>query len=733
MAPLRPETRRLLAVLALSFMAASVAVAYNVGAVRGIPPKPQPAGLQIADAATHVAIDLPDVSVVNRRADGAIIAGLIQRTDYVGRLLVTPPLLEDMARRLGVPADQVGGLVRMTGNVPLALTEPDSERRAADIAESKNPYRIEVQSRPTTPILDIYAQAPSADAALKLADGAVAAANDWMRKQAAKEGIPQDRIIRLRQLGPARGGVINHKAPIVIGVITFITVFGIVAALLLGLVRLRTRRSAPLDPAAPRPEPTDDWPRTGRIVPWMLAVFIAVVYVVPFSAIQLNMSLPIDLKFDRLILPLVVIPWVLSLAAGGIAAPRLRLTRIHIAVAVFVGLAFLSVTLDARYLNNTQELMLSLKKLPLLVSYVSLFLVASSSVRRSEVPAFLNLMLGLAVICSLGMIVEYRFDTNIFYAWSDKLLPGFFTVSGILPGGAVDELGRRLVRGPAEVSLEAVTMLALALPIALVGLLHSKSRRPRLLYAFAAAALLAAMVATYRKSGLLAPVSIIVTLAYFRRRELLKLAPFGMALVLMISALSPGAMGSVISQFTRSDRSKVSTVSDRAADYDAVRPDVFSHIAFGRGWGSYNHESYRILDSEILHRTLEMGVLGLISFLMLAIMVVLSTRKTIALRHPRWSPPALVCAASAVAFIVVATLYDVLSFPHGTYAFLFLAGLATVVADPPPKPLRGVRRPGGSRTRLVRRRDGSPGSADPARRVRSAPEHAPAAAPRTGD
>ena len=67
------------------------------------------------------------------------------------------------------------------------------------------------------------------------------------------------------------------------------------------------------------------------------------------------------------------------------------------------------------------------------------------------------------------MIVEYRFGMNIFYSWSGQLLPGFFTVSGILPGGAVDELGRRLVRGPAEVSLEAVTMLALALPIAACG------------------------------------------------------------------------------------------------------------------------------------------------------------------------------------------------------------------------------------------------------------------------
>ena len=41
-------------------------------------------------------------------------------------------------------------------------------------------------------------------------------------------------------------------------------------------------------------------------------------------------------------------------------------------------------------------------------------------------------------------------------------------------------------------------------------------------------------------------------------------------------------------------RTAVGTVSDRTSDYDAIRPDVWSHLALGRGWGSYNHESYRI-------------------------------------------------------------------------------------------------------------------------------------------
>ena len=73
-------------------------------------------------------------------------------------------------------------------------------------------------------------------------------------------------------------------------------------------------------------------------------------------------------------------------------------------------------------------------------------------------------------------------------------------------------------------------MLSMALPIALVGLCNP-SWRGRILYGLAACALLAATFATFRKSALLAPVAVILTLAYFRRQELLKLAPLGLVLV----------------------------------------------------------------------------------------------------------------------------------------------------------------------------------------------------------
>jgi O-antigen ligase len=202
------------------------------------------------------------------------------------------------------------------------------------------------------------------------------------------------------------------------------------------------------------------------------------------------------------------------------------------------------------------------------------------------------------------------------------------------------------------------------------------------------------MFATQRKSALLAPVAVILTLAYFRRRELLSLAPLGLVLAVMIAAISPGAVHGVVGQFVRSDRSHVATVSDRTSDYDAIRPDLWSHLALGRGYGSYNHDTYRILDSEILTRTVETGVLGLVAFLLIPLSVVLAARKTVAGRDPRWAPPALTGVAAAVCFIVVSTLFDVTSVPHGTCTFLYIAGLVAVVVGPgealddPPRPER---------------------------------------------
>ena len=186
----------------------------------------------------------------------------------------------------------------------------------------------------------------------------------------------------------------------------------------------------------------------------------------------------------------------------------------------------MSLVLDARYLDHSLELDLSLKKLPLLAVLRVAVRDRRQRVRLAEVPAFLKLTLVLGVILALGMIWEYRFNRTCSTTGRTSCCPASFTV--VQDSRAVDEIGRRLVRGPAGVPLEAVTMLSLALPVAIVGLLRRGTARAAALRPRGVHPAGRGDVPTYRKSALLAPVAVVLTIAYFRRRELLELAPLGM-------------------------------------------------------------------------------------------------------------------------------------------------------------------------------------------------------------
>jgi O-Antigen ligase len=696
----RYARRRVAAALAISTFVGVVLAGFNSG-IGPFPPSDED-GLQVATATTHVVVDRPQgtPSAVFRRALPQDQQTGVKHAELLGRVMVSQPVLERVAEHCDVSGDEISGQARTTSNVPTAFAEPDSERRASEIRGSTAPYRIEVQGRPYTPVIDVFTQAPSAAQATCLADASSVALGDYLQQVANQRGVDVDGLAQLREIPGAPGAVVNGHAPLAIAMLTFLVAFALTCSALYGFIALRRRRlekpvrgpvavngtngngSAPTSGSENgSATPADDcWPRTTRVLPWMLAAFIAVLWLMPFNTINLDATLPIDLPLDRLILPVIAFAWLIALIAGGRGAPRVRMTWIHAALGAFFLVALLSVVLDAHYLNQTLELELALKKLATIFSYVLLFVIVASVIRRGEVHAFLTFTLVLAVICALGMIYEYRSGYNVFWEWSDKLMPGIFDVQRQLEvGPVVDSIGRRLVWGPAEVPLEAVAMLTFALTIGLVRLIDAKRWGQRALYAVATCILVAAVFATYRKSAFIAPAAVVLALAYYRRRDLLRLAPLGLAVLLTVMMLSPGALGSTFDQFLRSDRTELNTVSDRVADYDAVRPDVWSHLVFGRGWGSYNHETYRILDSEILLRLIETGVIGLVAFLLIGAAVLAVTRRPIAGRDQLAAPVALIGALCAVAFVVFAFLFDTLSFPHVPYIFLYITGLAAVV------------------------------------------------------
>jgi hypothetical protein len=739
-----PTRRKALvpAIVAISALIALVPAIWSVSKVSLLPPKIESRQLQTAGAITRVLVDFESSRIADRRETWPYFNALRVRTDLLAKLMATPPALRYVGQRAHIPAAEIAAVAPVTATVQSVLTEPGSEQRSREILLSTKPFRIEVQNRPEAPVLNIYTQAPSVAQAERLGNASVAGLRDYLRALASREGFDPDTQVQLNQLGRARGGVLNPGVNKKVAGLAYLLAFALSCSTLYALALLRKgsvtrnadseaglpaalasnsqRRSPPegggfgrsaaalaaVGPAEPLSIPwpgrggltggalplrpptfslrelvTDagDWPRTTRVLPWMIAIFIAMLWLVPFDSIELKASLPMDLKFDRLVLPFIVVTWLLALLAGARDAPRLRVTWIHIAAGAFVSVACLSVIIDAGDLSQALEIETSVKKLPLLMAYLSLFVIMASTVRRTEVGAFLKLTLGLAVLCALGMIWEYRFSFNIFFDWTGKVLPDLFTIQEF--GSGYDDAGRRLTHGPAAHPLVAVTMLSMALPLALVGIIQAREWRGRILYGAFACILMLGVLATQRKTAILAPVSVVLTLAYFRRRELLRMAPIGAVLLVVLVLVSPGTISPVTDQF-KPDRLGANNVSDRASDYDAIRPDVLTHLAFGRGYGSYQPIGHRILDSEVLVRIVEMGAVGLIAFILLPLSVVATGRSTITSRHPDWAPPVLAGVAVAIVFLVGAALFDSMSFPQVPYIFLCFAAFVVVVVRP---------------------------------------------------
>jgi O-antigen ligase len=424
--------------------------------------------------------------------------------------------------------------------------------------------------------------------------------------------------------------------------------------------------------AAARPL-RDDWPHTSRPAPWALAIFLAMVWLVPFDSISLPVSLPLDAKLDRPFLVLIGAVWVLSLV-GVKSVSRLRTSPVHWALLFLLLVAMASLVLNDTMIVRLNEMDLALRKLALLFSYALLFVIVASSIKASEVRNFTVFMVILAAITALGSIIEYRTDYNAFYNWISHLLP----VTPAAELGAVDSIGRKSVVGPTIHPLAVAMMMSLALPFAVVGFLTNSERRTKILYALAIGLMIGAALATQRKTSVVAPaVGMLVLLAY-RPRRILKLLPIGLVLGVAINVAAPGAVAGVTEQLKPKNLFGVLSTKDRQSDYGAIKPDVIQHPLLGRGYESYDQKKYRILDNQYLTLIVGSGVIGVLAYLSVFASILALAHRTIRSRDPERAPPAMAAAAAIASLVVGSMLLDTLALPQLPYLICFIGGLVVV-------------------------------------------------------
>jgi len=235
------ELARMRVALALSLLLAvfvALSVAYKVSV---LPPSLGPRSLEMGTASTRVMVDTSKSLVLDIRYGTGDFDSLTERAVLLGNLMASAPVREYIARRAHVPAEAIRATTPLTPDFPRPLAAEGEQKHTSDLLRSTDQYRLNIQANPTVPIIDVYAQAPSAKAAEQLANSAVDGLGDYLGVTArlqSKRFNGDDQPL-ISQLGRARGVVINNGVRLQVLLLTFGFVFALCCAVSLFVGRVR--------------------------------------------------------------------------------------------------------------------------------------------------------------------------------------------------------------------------------------------------------------------------------------------------------------------------------------------------------------------------------------------------------------------------------------------------------------------------------------------------------------
>jgi hypothetical protein len=424
----------------------------------------------------------------------------------------------------------------------------------------------------------------------------------------------------------------------------------------------------------------DNWPHTRRPLPWLVAGFLAMIFLVPFDSIIFKVHLPANATFDRVFLVVMIAVFIAERTVEARRSARRRLTPVEIAMLIFGGIALLSIVLNIDRIYQENQLSLAEKQLGQLIAYGAFFFVVVATIRVDEVRAFTRLVIALACLTALGVIYSSRTGNNIFFSLAATVLK---PVAAVAP--PPEDGPKVIISGPTQHGLALASLLTIALPFAVLPLLEAGRPGQRLKYLVMCGIILAADLSTNEKTSIFAPVAAFMVLAAYKR-QILRWVPVAIIVLFpVIHVTAPGALSNITSILPTSGGAQTSNgyTDGRSTDYPAVAPDLLNNLIIGRGYGTMdtqNWRMYRILDNQYLDTLFVVGVVGLISYLAIVFCAIMTAHGVIKKGGVR-APPALGAAAGCAAFGLVSATYDAAGFSQAVYSFMFAAGLIAVLAS----------------------------------------------------
>ena len=417
------------------------------------------------------------------------------------------------------------------------------------------------------------------------------------------------------------------------------------------------------------------------ILEWrsLVTITILLIFFIPIKRYEIPASLPFKLEPYRIFVAFAALGWLASLLVD----PRVRMRKSGLeAPLLLVGSAITASLLanPGRVSSVSSEVQ---KSLILFVSFFVVFYLIVGSIRRlRDVDLLVKWIVGAGAVVAVFALVEQRTGYNVFNHLQ-SVVPLHLDPAALPP---VDSRGGRLrVAASAEHPIELGATLALVIPLALYAIYTTRQLR----WVLAGVVIVAAMFSTGSRTAVVMLAVITLVLCLLRPRQMKRLWPALLPVLLLTHFAAPGTIGSLKASFfpqggliaeqqnAPAGHARLSTLGP------ALSNEWAPHPIFGLGFATrvttptetIREPNAVILDNEWLGVLVETGLVGAFAFGWLFVRYI--RRAGAAARADRTQRGWLLVAttASVSAFSVAMFTFDAFSFNQVTFLLFIILGL----------------------------------------------------------
>jgi capsular polysaccharide biosynthesis protein len=247
---LRTLGRRKLAltVIVMLAIAAALAVGYKVSLN---PPKLESRAVPSGQATTQILVDSPQSAIADLKQD---TAPLVTRATVFAQFMTSSTIRERISRATGIPEDQITAEGPFSGPGEEQNAVTPSEARGSQVRAQTHPYRLTFVAQEQLPLVSVYASAPTADLAAKLADGVYTAVHGYVDEIASADETNPEHRVTVRQLGTAGSATVYKGGSKALMVLAFLAIV-ILGCLLIIIIAALRRREDPVEEVLEEEEP----------------------------------------------------------------------------------------------------------------------------------------------------------------------------------------------------------------------------------------------------------------------------------------------------------------------------------------------------------------------------------------------------------------------------------------------------------------------------------------------